>query len=269
MMMAMTKDSGKGGVQSVHRALTILNSVAHFPDGIGVRELAREVGLKAPTAHALIKTLEQMTYLEHCPESRKYRLGLGAIMLGFGAGTGWNTRISATVRDLLEKLSRELDETAVLFGFINGLVVCLDTVNCSRALSVRMRPGVFMRVPHEVANGKILLAHSSETNQLNYAQNVEKVGELGQGYKTADDLLAEFAKIRTTGFAEVENLHDSGIYGIGVPIHGFFGRSDISVGSSLPITRINATRKTEILKILNNIAQAMNGRIAELAEKMR
>lgn len=269
MMTAKEQNLGKGRVQSVHRALTILNTVARYQDGIGVRELARELELKAPTAHALIKTLEQMTYLEHCPESRKYRLGLGAIMLGFGAGTGWNTRISSIVKDLLEKLSEKLDETAVLFGFINGLIVTLDVVNRPHELNVRLTPGIFAQEPHVLANGKVLLANASKIYLENYAKNKEAANALGEEYSNAENLLADLGKIQGQGYAEVENLEDSGIYGVGVPMQGFFGRKDISVGTSLPLARVNASRKKVILTELIKTAKIMEKRIAELAEKMR
>lgn len=62
-------------VQSVTRALRILEAVAESASGIGVRELARKSELKAPTAHGLIKTLAAEGYLSQEESSGKYYLG--------------------------------------------------------------------------------------------------------------------------------------------------------------------------------------------------
>jgi len=50
-----------GGVQSLHRAMSILQSVAHAREGIGLAELSKEVDLHTSTTFHLAKTLVEDT----------------------------------------------------------------------------------------------------------------------------------------------------------------------------------------------------------------
>ena len=71
-------------VQSVERALMLLNQVAWHGDWVGLRELARGTGLKVPTAQNLLKTLQAYGFLEFDERMRRYRIGLAALRLVVG-----------------------------------------------------------------------------------------------------------------------------------------------------------------------------------------
>ena len=48
-----------GQVQSLGRAIDILNAVANAPDGITLSGIARQVGLPPSTVHRLLTTLQE------------------------------------------------------------------------------------------------------------------------------------------------------------------------------------------------------------------
>lgn len=64
-----------GRVQSLERGLAILEQVARRPEGVGVRELAGDLGLKAPTVQGLVNTLAACGYLAREVQPVRYRLG--------------------------------------------------------------------------------------------------------------------------------------------------------------------------------------------------
>jgi DNA-binding IclR family transcriptional regulator len=49
-------------VQSVERALTILNKLSEYPEGIQITRLAEQVGLTKSTLHRLLATLSSLDF---------------------------------------------------------------------------------------------------------------------------------------------------------------------------------------------------------------
>lgn len=70
--MADPRGPRTGDVQSVHRALDLLEAVARLGEA-GVTELARELGLNTSTTHNLLKTMTKRGYL--LVADGRYRLG--------------------------------------------------------------------------------------------------------------------------------------------------------------------------------------------------
>jgi hypothetical protein len=71
-----------GFIQSVDRALTILEFFSKEKPEAGVSDMARELHLNKSTAFGLLCTLERRGYVEQNPENGKYRLGLRTLDLG-------------------------------------------------------------------------------------------------------------------------------------------------------------------------------------------
>ena len=66
-----------GQVQSLSRALKLLNALSYHPQGLSLSELAREVGLPNSTAHRLLTTLQNEQYKRHHidqPQQRRTEL---------------------------------------------------------------------------------------------------------------------------------------------------------------------------------------------------
>ena len=69
-------------VQSVARAVEILRALAGSQRGLGVTEVADRIGVAKPTAHALLRTLEEGKLVGRDHATGKYRLGPALLELG-------------------------------------------------------------------------------------------------------------------------------------------------------------------------------------------
>src|SRR5690606_36611632 len=78
---AAGKDRGN---QSVARALAILDLLAQVGDDLGVRDIARRLGLATSIVQRLITSLARYGYVEQSPSSLKYRVGYQAFRVGNG-----------------------------------------------------------------------------------------------------------------------------------------------------------------------------------------
>jgi len=91
--------SNGNGVQSVGRAVSILELLADSQGEMGVTELGRRLGVHKATASRLVATLADHGLVERNPVTDKYRLGFGLIHLAGSAMAGM---------DLAPKLARFL-----------------------------------------------------------------------------------------------------------------------------------------------------------------
>ncbi|WP_229378855.1 helix-turn-helix domain-containing protein [Streptomyces sp. VRA16 Mangrove soil] len=64
-------------MQSVQRALTVLEHVAAHPDGLNAKRVARLLGLPLPTTYHLLRTLTHAGWLERAEGT--YRIGPSAL----------------------------------------------------------------------------------------------------------------------------------------------------------------------------------------------
>lgn len=70
-------------VQSVNRALSIMDLFTRESLRLGITEISKSLGLSKPTVHALVSTLVNQGYLQQDPSTKKYGLGLKIYELGF------------------------------------------------------------------------------------------------------------------------------------------------------------------------------------------
>jgi IclR family transcriptional regulator, KDG regulon repressor len=59
-----------GGVQSIARALAIMEEIARNRDGIGLAELSKRVGLHNSTTFHLVKTMVSLGYVRQLKDSQ-------------------------------------------------------------------------------------------------------------------------------------------------------------------------------------------------------
>src|SRR5580692_222057 len=104
--------STDGGVQSVHRALDVLEALAAAGGSASLGDLASACGLPTPTLHRLAGTLADRGYLRHTPD-RRYSLGSRLVPLGAHAHALLGERALPVLRGLAE-LTGESANLAVL-----------------------------------------------------------------------------------------------------------------------------------------------------------
>src|SRR3954470_11811929 len=99
-------------VASVARALALLDELGASPEGLGVNELARRIGVNASTASRLLATLEAGRLVERAPGGGPYRLGLRLVARADGVLSRLDVRDLA--RPQLRALVARTGETATL-----------------------------------------------------------------------------------------------------------------------------------------------------------
>jgi IclR family acetate operon transcriptional repressor len=101
-----------GGVQSLHRALDVLEAFATAGGTASLTDVAAACGLPAPTVHRLAATLAGRGYLRQLPD-RRYCLGSRLVPIGAQANAQLGERALPVLRGLAE-LTGESANLAVL-----------------------------------------------------------------------------------------------------------------------------------------------------------
>ena len=69
--------------QSLERGLAILSAFTPDCPALGISQLAQRLGLTRSTTHRYVATLAKLGYLDQDDATRKYRLGIRVLDLGF------------------------------------------------------------------------------------------------------------------------------------------------------------------------------------------
>src|SRR3954466_5869938 len=141
-------------VASVARALALLDELCSAPDGLGVNELARRIGVNASTASRLLATLEAGRMVERAPGGPS-RLGLRLVALADGVLARLDVRDLARPR--LRALVAATGETATLSvpGSLQAGTGDFVAAGSRAGAVARLgRPSV----GHATAAGKVVLA---------------------------------------------------------------------------------------------------------------
>jgi DNA-binding IclR family transcriptional regulator len=101
----MDKASSTAGAQSLRRSLQLLRLLAqHQEEGLKLMEVIDKSGLERSTVHRLLSCLVEERFSERDPETRRYRLGIDAMQLGFASMH--RVPLVDSCRPLLQKLAR-------------------------------------------------------------------------------------------------------------------------------------------------------------------
>jgi IclR family acetate operon transcriptional repressor len=247
-----------GGVQSLERALDILEVLGRSEREIGVTEIAPEVNLANGTTHRLLSTLTQRGYARQVPGTRKYTLGPKAIALASAA----RERLGPLSRPFLKELMEVSQESSNLAALDRNSVVYIEQVSAPRMVRMFTEPG--NRVPpHSSGAGKVLLAYQPDgvVDAI-----VEQNGLPGFTSHTITDprrLKDELDAIREQGYALDSEEMEEGVRCLAAPVFGPDGRVLAAISISGPAGRMDQERLRELIPHIKRIAagftESLNG----------
>ena len=227
-----TPASAPGSVQSVDRAVTILEIIART--GLaGVTEIAKELGVHKSTASRIVSTLEARGLVEQDQLRGKYRLGLGILRLA-GATTA-RLDIVQEARPITKMLAEETGETINIAVLSDGAALYLD--QASGTSSVQSHNWVGQRIPlHATSNGKVLLSGLSEAG-IRSVLGTRLQSYTPQTVTSLPRLMTEIAEVVERGSSVVIDELEVGLTAVSAPVRNAHGDVIASISASGPSFR--------------------------------
>jgi IclR family KDG regulon transcriptional repressor len=247
-----------GGVQSVVRALRLIDTLGASRGEVGIAELSGQVGLHVSTVHRLLATLVQLGYCRQNPETGRYALGakvsyLAECYLG-------QVDLRQVARPFLERLCRETGETANVVTLDGREALYLDKAESSQNLRIFSRIG--HRAPlYCTAVGKVLLA---------YRPWPEGKALIGRGSLKAltrrtntslDALKRELERVRAEGFAVDLEECEEGACCLAVPVLNGKGRIEAALSVSGPSVRMTSKRLRALVPLMRSLGEELSARL--------
>lgn len=230
--MSNTTASGAAAVQSVDRAIIILEALAR--SGVaGVTAIAGELGVHKSTAFRLVATLEAHGLVEQTEERGKYRLGVGILRLA-GATTA-RLDVVQEARPLCRKLAADTGETVNVTVLSDRSALYLDQVAGSSSLQPHNWVGQHIPL-HATANGKVLLSELDADHVRKTVSAMPAYTELT--ITTRAGLRRELEQVRQRGYATAVDELELGLTALAAPIRNAHGDVIASMSVSGPTFRL-------------------------------
>ena len=225
----------KNYVASVGKAFAVLKSFTGEAFELTLSEIAARADLDRGTAFRLIQTLVELGYLQAVPQSRRFRLGVACLDLGYSVLSHGSLR--PIVEPLLRGLVPDVGDAASLGILDGGDVVYLARIGAGLDRhKMDRRPGT--RIPaYSAALGHVMLAHLARDEQIARLEARPRVKLSERTLTDLDALLARLDQVKKKGHAVSDGENAYGLRTLATPI---FDAQGIVIGG-LSVT-IDATR---------------------------
>jgi DNA-binding IclR family transcriptional regulator len=251
----MSEDRSVEPVQSVDRALTILEALARA--GVaGVTEVAAELDVHKSTAFRLMSTLECHDLVEQTGDRGKYRLGEGVLRLA-GATTA-RLDVVQEARQICRRLAATTGETVNLAVLSGHSALYLDQVAGSSSLQSHNWVGQHIPL-HATSNGKILLSELDETRLQQVLSSLP--GYTDRTITRRATLLRDLAEVRERGYAVAVDELEQGLTAVAAPIRNAPGDIIASMSVSGASFRLNGEPLETAVKETISAAAEVSSRL--------
>src|ERR1700744_1090201 len=221
--------------QSLERGLAILGAFTPDPPAPGISELAQRLDLTRSTTHRYVATLAKLGYLDQDEATRKYRLAIRVLDLGFSVLGSLGLREIAAPH--LQRLTSVTGHTSNLAIRDDTDVILIDRI--------RGRPGRYhhlefglhagSRIPSYCsATGKALLAFLAQPDLEGALDRIDLLPRGPRTMTSRSALTAELGQVRRTGLAFNDEELDSGLRSIAVPIRSRAGAVVAAINLAFP-----------------------------------
>ena len=256
------KSSARSGqVQSLTRALSILNTIAISPSGLKLTEISKGLGLAPSTTHRMLTTLQEERYVQYDRDSTRWQIGIQAFVTGNGFLSSRD--LVSVARPYMRRLMEESGETINLAISEGDDVIYMAQVESREMMRVYSKPG--NRVPlHCSGVGKAILMQMDETSIIRIvtasglAQLTEKT------IQSQQELIEELQKSRIRGFAIDDEEHAVGLRCVASVIFDEYAEPFAALSISGPTARISPQRLLQLgekAKLLSaEITAALGGK---------
>lgn len=227
-------------IQSVDRALNILEflSLAHAPQRL--QDIARAVGLKPPTCHHLVNSLAARGYVRHSAETRSYMIG--SRMFELVRENNNRLDVVSLVTPMLETLSACTGYSACLAALEGTALDLLAFAERNNAAGEYARS--LTSASHASALGKAILAWLPEPQIARVVADHQLVRFTDTTIDNLGDLVESLRQVRRHGFAIDDREYRKEIIGVARTLREQSGRVIGSVGLLLPAA---GTSRDEIM----------------------
>lgn len=222
-------------VQSIERALVILEIVSDYIDGLGITEISNRVNLHKSTIHRLLSTLIYKGYIIQDPETLKYKTTLKLYELGYKKVAKADIlTASKPYTRMLKTFTNEVVHLVVRDG---NEIVYIDKVEAENKITMASTIGK-RNALYRTSVGKAILSYLSIEDIVKIWKESTIIKKTPNTIDNLDQMIEELHKVKKLGYAVDEEEDEIGIRCIGAAILNKDGIAEGAISISGPTTRI-------------------------------
>jgi len=240
-----------GGVQSVDRALQIIETLAEDDEGYRLSDLAVRTGLSTSTAHRLLTTLEKRRFVQFDPTCSKWHVG--AQSFAVGATFTRRRNVVAQAVPYLRKLRDRTRETANLAVVDDEAIMVLTRVESREIMrSLTKLGGRVAMVASGVGKAVLATYSDAEVGAIIRHHGMPRLTE--KSIVRPGDLFKDLAAIRRQGYAVDNEEACMGLRCIAAVVYNDCSEPLAAISVSGMTSRVSDDRLPELGRAVREVA---------------
>ncbi|MDR3373972.1 MAG: IclR family transcriptional regulator [Ancalomicrobiaceae bacterium] len=227
-------ENPKNVVQSVAKAFAVLRAFGEGTEELTISEIAVRTDLDRGTAFRLLHTLRDLGYIASIPGSKRFRLTLKCLELGYTALAHSNLKVLS--RPLLAELVADVADAASL-GMLDGTdVIYVERVQGAIGRHLDRRSGTRTGI-YAAALGQAILAFDTPDAQRAVLERSDRIRLSERTITDVDQLMIRLAEIRARGFALSDGENAYGFRTVAGPVFDTRGQAVAAVSATVRAER--------------------------------
>jgi IclR family transcriptional regulator, acetate operon repressor len=239
------------GVQSVDRALQIIETLAEDDEGYRLSDLAVRTGLSTSTAHRLLTTLEKRRFVQFDPTCSKWHVG--AQSFAVGATFTRRRNVVAQAVPYLRKLRDRTRETANLAVVDDEAIMVLTRVESREIMRSLTKVGGRVAMVASGVGKAVLATYSdAEVGAIIRHHGMPRLTE--KSIVRPGDLFKELAAIRRQGYAVDDEEACMGLRCVAAVVFNDCSEPLAAISVSGMTSRVSDDRLPDLGKAVREVA---------------
>ena len=238
------------GTQAITRAISVLNAFSDDQPEWNLTDLAKALELNRTTTYRLLTALESAELVTRGPDSERYRLGSGIIVL---AGRALRANpVRSLSKPELDQLAAVTGETSTLEILSGRDMLIIEEISSDRLVTPALSIGTHWPA-FATSTGNAVMAYLPASELEALLQ--EPLPQLTPKTITSPETLRQrFPHIREEGYAVVSEALELGFVAIGAPIYNFDGYPIAAISLGGPTVRLTEVRIQEMGTLVRDAA---------------
>lgn len=254
--------SSPGSVQSIERAIMLLEAISTEESGNRLTDLANRTGLAPSTVHRILTTLESRQFIRFSAADHKWCIGWRAFTIGsvFVRRRGLASLASPHLRQLRDRTRENVN-----LGLVeDGEIVFVDRAE-SREIARSVAP-VGGRVPMTAsAMGKAVLAARSREDLVAAVARTGRLRFTANTLVGEEALRSELEKVRRDGYSVDDEEMVKGLRCVAAAILDHHGEAIGAISISSATARIGLDRVPALGRLLSETSDRLTRALGGVA----
>lgn len=265
MATKTTAERGTYQIRALERGLDLLEAFTAASPECSVADLAAATGLPKPTIVRLLSVLASRSFVEHVPDSDRYRLGVKSLEIGSAYLQG--TSLEAEAKPIMERLAEQTNQTANLGILDRFEVVHTQVVAPDRP--VRFWAEVGKREDAYLSGlGKVLLSGLPAPDLARYLAR-PRAAKTPHTLVDAADLRREVEQTRERGYGLDDEESNPGVRCVAAPIRDRAGQIVAAISISGARAEFDPDQMRRYIADVTRAAAAISARLGYTAPNGR